>query len=57
MNDLRFFSPNLLSIGLFGVSVATIGTLVSIVAGVLGIIYTGLKIYDWYRENFKKKTK
>lgn len=55
MTDLRFFSPTLLSAGLFGVSVATIGTLVSIFAGILGIIYTGLKIYDWYRENKKRK--
>lgn len=55
MNDLRFFSPTLLSAGLFGVSVATIGTLVSIIAGVLGIIYTGLKIYDWFKQNYKNK--
>lgn len=48
-----FYSP-LLSISGFSITVAGIGTAISIIAGTLTAVYTALKIYDWVQERRKK---
>lgn len=39
------------------ISIATVGSIISILAGIFTIIYTILRIYDWCDKRYKNKTK
>jgi hypothetical protein len=38
-----------------GISLATIGTVISIASGLMALFYTGLKIYEWFENRRKSK--
>ena len=38
-----------------GISLATIGTVISIASGLMALFYTGLKIYEWFYNRRKTK--
>jgi hypothetical protein len=44
---IKIFQDPAISLIFAGISMASIGSAISMVAGVLGIIYTGMRIYDW----------
>lgn len=50
---VKEFSSVLLSVGSTSVALITFGTIVSILAGLLSVIYTTLKIYDWIKNRKK----
>lgn len=50
---IKQISSVMLSVGTTGVALISIGTIISIIAGSLSIIYTTFKIYDWVKERRK----
>ncbi len=52
---IKHLADTIPAIILGGISLATIGTIISIVSGLLASFYAGLKIYEWFDNRRKAK--
>ena len=54
---IRYFNDAIPCITLGAISLATVGSIISILSGIAALVYTGMKIYDRYESRKSKNSK